>query len=57
MSIDSARFRKPVLPGDVLRLELEMLAFRRNACKISGKTYVNGQVAAEATFMSIIVEK
>jgi UDP-3-O-[3-hydroxymyristoyl] N-acetylglucosamine deacetylase/3-hydroxyacyl-[acyl-carrier-protein] dehydratase len=57
MSIDNARFRKPVVPGDVLRLELEMLALRRNTCKIAGKAYVNGQVATEATFMSVIVDK
>ena len=57
MSVDRARFRKPVVPGDVLRFELEMQALRRNTCKISGKAYVDGQVAAEATFMSAIVDR
>ncbi|NIP44525.1 MAG: bifunctional UDP-3-O-[3-hydroxymyristoyl] N-acetylglucosamine deacetylase/3-hydroxyacyl-ACP dehydratase [candidate division Zixibacteria bacterium] len=57
MSIDNARFRRPVVPGDVLRMELEMVALRRNTCKISGKTYVDGQVVTEATFMSVIVDK
>ncbi len=57
MSIEHAKFRKPVLPGDVLRFELELKALRRNTCKIAGKAYVDGQVAAEATFMSAIVDR
>jgi len=57
MSIDHARFRKPVVPGDILRLDLELVALRRSTCKIAGKAYVNGQVVAEATFMSAIVDR
>lgn len=57
MTIENARFRKPVVPGDVLRLELEMLTLRRSICKITGKAYVNGQVAADATFKSVIVDR
>jgi beta-hydroxyacyl-ACP dehydratase FabZ len=57
MSIENARFRKPVVPGDVLRMELEMVALRRNTCKIAGKTYVDGQVVTEARFMSVIVDR
>ena len=57
MSVERARFRKPVVPGDVLRFELEMQALRRNTCKISGKAYVDGKVAADAVFMSAIVDK
>jgi len=57
MSIEHAKFRKPVLPGDVLRFELELVALRRSACKIAGKAYVDGQVATEATFMSVVVDK
>jgi UDP-3-O-[3-hydroxymyristoyl] N-acetylglucosamine deacetylase / 3-hydroxyacyl-[acyl-carrier-protein] dehydratase len=57
MGIDHARFRKTVVPGDVIRLELEMIAYRRNTCKIAAKAYVDGKVATEATFMTIIVDR
>lgn len=57
MSIDNARFRKPVMPGDQLRFELEMHAFRRNACKMSGKAFVDGTVVANADFMAMVMDR
>lgn len=57
MSIDGVKFRKPVVPGDQLRLELEMLSFRRNTCRMQGKVYVDGKVVTEATLMAAIVDK
>ena len=57
MGIDSVRFRKPVVPGDTLRLEVEMLSMRRGTCKISGKAYVGEALAAEAEMMAAIVDK
>ncbi len=47
--IDGARFRRKVVPGDVLELEGEILMFRRRLCKVAAKARVDGEVAAEAT--------
>ena len=57
MAIDNAKFRKPVLPGDRLRFELEMKAFRRSACKMSGKTFVDEDLVASADFMAMVVDR
>ena len=57
MSIDNAKFRKPVTPGDQLFFELEMQSFRRNACKMSGKTVVDGNVVASADFMAMVIDR
>lgn len=57
MSIDNAKFRRPVTPGDQLRFELEMKVFRRNTCKMSGKTFVGGEVVAEADFMAMVIDR
>ncbi len=57
MSIDNAKFRKPVMPGDQLRFELVMTAFRRNTCKMSGVAYVEDTVVASADFMAMVVDK
>jgi 3-hydroxyacyl-[acyl-carrier-protein] dehydratase len=48
VGIDKARFRKPVLPGDVLRLELELLKIRRGIYTFTGKAYVESNLVAEA---------
>ncbi|MDZ7708131.1 MAG: 3-hydroxyacyl-ACP dehydratase FabZ [Trueperaceae bacterium] len=47
--IDGARFRRKVVPGDVLSLEGEILMFRRRLCKVAAQALVDGEVAAEAT--------
>ncbi|MDX9856417.1 MAG: bifunctional UDP-3-O-[3-hydroxymyristoyl] N-acetylglucosamine deacetylase/3-hydroxyacyl-ACP dehydratase [candidate division Zixibacteria bacterium] len=57
MSIDNAKFRRPVVPGDQLRFELEMHAFRRNACKMSGRAFVDGTEVAGADFMAMVVDR
>jgi 3-hydroxyacyl-[acyl-carrier-protein] dehydratase len=48
VGIDKAKFRKPVVPGDVLRLEIEALNFRRGIYTFSGKAYVGSTLVAEA---------
>ncbi|MFQ5599520.1 MAG: bifunctional UDP-3-O-[3-hydroxymyristoyl] N-acetylglucosamine deacetylase/3-hydroxyacyl-ACP dehydratase [Candidatus Krumholzibacteriia bacterium] len=55
--IDNARFRRPVRPGDQLRFELKLLRFGRSLCKMEGKTYVDGDLVAEAVLLSSIVER
>ncbi|MDH4223296.1 MAG: bifunctional UDP-3-O-[3-hydroxymyristoyl] N-acetylglucosamine deacetylase/3-hydroxyacyl-ACP dehydratase [candidate division Zixibacteria bacterium] len=58
MGMDGVRFRKPVLPGDQLRLELEMIQFRKGgACKMQGKAFLGDELAAEAILMATVVEK
>lgn len=57
MSIDNAKFRKPVTPGDQLRFELEMHAFRRNTCKMSGKTFIGEDLVASADFMAMVIDR
>jgi len=57
MGIDNARFRKPVLPGDQLIFELTMNAFRRNACKMTGRALVDNALVASADFMAMVVDR
>lgn len=47
--IERARFRKQVVPGDQLRIEVNVLVWRTTAVKMEGKAYVDGKVACEAT--------
>jgi len=57
MSIDNAKFRKPVQPGDQLRFVLEMKAFRRGACRMTGKAFVEEKLVAQADFMAMVVDR
>jgi UDP-3-O-[3-hydroxymyristoyl] N-acetylglucosamine deacetylase/3-hydroxyacyl-[acyl-carrier-protein] dehydratase len=57
MSIDGVKFRKPVVPGDQLRFELEMLKFRGKTCRMRGVAYVDGQPVTEAEMMAAIVDR
>jgi UDP-3-O-[3-hydroxymyristoyl] N-acetylglucosamine deacetylase/3-hydroxyacyl-[acyl-carrier-protein] dehydratase len=57
LGIDGVRFRKPIMPGDQIRFELDMIQFRRGTCKMQGKALVDGVVAAEATLMATIVDR
>jgi 3-hydroxyacyl-[acyl-carrier-protein] dehydratase len=56
MSIDNCRFRTPVRPGDVLRMEVNVVFHRRGIFKFHGKAHVNGEIAAEADFAAALVE-
>jgi len=55
--IEKARFRRPVVPGDQLRIEVEVRAWRRTAARLEGKAYVDGKVAAEATVTCRLVPR
>lgn len=55
--IDKARFRKPVLPGDQLRLELELVALKLRVCKMRGLAYVGSDLVAEADLLASIVAR
>jgi len=56
MSIDEARFRQPVRPGDVLRLHVEVLRARGDLFKFRGVAKVGDKTAAEAEFAAMVVE-
>jgi UDP-3-O-[3-hydroxymyristoyl] N-acetylglucosamine deacetylase/3-hydroxyacyl-[acyl-carrier-protein] dehydratase len=57
MGIDKAKFRKPVVPGDQLRFELEMIKLRMKTCKMKGRAFVDGGLVAEAELTSVVVDK
>ena len=57
MSLDNVKWRKPVIPGDQLVFEVEMIQFRRNVCKLRGVGKVDGKVVAEADMMAGIVDR
>ncbi len=54
--IDNARFRRQVVPGDQLRIEVEVLKLRGRVGKARGRALVNGDLAAEAEFMFAVGE-
>jgi 3-hydroxyacyl-[acyl-carrier-protein] dehydratase len=54
--VDAARFRRPVIPGDQLRVEVNVLTFRGPFCKVAGFARVNGELAVEATVMCAMVD-
>ncbi|HET9795819.1 MAG TPA: 3-hydroxyacyl-ACP dehydratase FabZ [Thermoanaerobaculia bacterium] len=54
--IDACKFRRPVIPGDQLRLELEIVSAKLRLCKARGRALVDGKLCAEAVILSSIVE-
>ena len=56
MSIDEARFRQPVRPGDVLRMHVEVLRARGDIFKFKGRALVGEKLVAEAQFAAMVVE-
>ena len=57
MSLDNVKFRRPVLPGDQLRMEVEMLQNRGRTCRLKGLAYVDGALVAEAEMMARVVDR
>ncbi len=55
--IEEAKFRRPVVPGDQIRYEVEVLRLRSTFCRFSGKVLVDGQIAAEAILSSAMVDR
>ena len=56
MAIDDAKFRKPVEPGVLLRLEVEFVQKRSRVCKFAGRAFVGDDLAAEANFTAMIAD-
>jgi 3-hydroxyacyl-[acyl-carrier-protein] dehydratase len=57
VAVDGARFRKPVVPGDQLKVEMTVLNWRGDFCKLEGRATVDGKLAAEATLMCKMVDR
>ena len=57
MSIEKAKFRRPVVPGDQINLEVNVLQHRGNVWKFSGNAIVDEKVAAEAEFTAMVIDK
>ena len=57
MTVDSARFRKPVVPGCVLKLDVELIRSKRNVYKFNGKATVDGNVVSQAIFSAMIMDR
>lgn len=56
-SIERARFRRPVVPGDQVRFEIDVIRHRGSVGKLEGKALVDGKVAAEARLSSTMVDR
>jgi len=56
MAIEGAKFRQPVEPGVLLRLEVEFVQKRPSVCKFAGRALIDGKVAAEANFTAMIAD-
>jgi 3-hydroxyacyl-[acyl-carrier-protein] dehydratase len=56
MAIDEAKFRMPVEPGVLLRLEVEFVQKRAMVCKFAGRALIDGKVAAQANFTAMIAD-
>ena len=56
-AIERARFRRPVVPGDQVRYEIEVVRHRGKVGKLAGKAIVDGKVAAEARLSSTMVDR
>ncbi len=56
MAIDGAKFRKPVEPGVLLKLEVTFVQKRSAVCKFAGRALVDGQLVAEANFTAMIAD-
>lgn len=57
MSIEKAKFRKPVVPGDQLRFEVSLLQHRNTVWKLSGKAFVDDKLVTEAEFTAMVPEQ
>jgi len=56
MAIDSAKFRQPVEPGVLLRLEVDFVQKRTSVCKFAGRAFVGDKLACEANFTAMIAD-
>ena len=56
-AIERAKFRKPIVPGDQVRIEVEVIVWRSSAVKLRGMAYVDGKLACEAVISCALVDR
>jgi 3-hydroxyacyl-[acyl-carrier-protein] dehydratase len=56
-TMNDVKFRRPVIPGDQLRVEVDILSWKGDRCKTQGKAYVDGNLAAQATLFCLMVDR
>jgi len=52
--IDKAKFRKPIVPGDQIRIEVDILKLKNRICQIRGKAMIEGEIAAEGEILAAV---
>ena len=57
MSVDKVKWRKPVVPGDQLIMELDVISFKGDICKLAAKASVDGKVVSEGELMAMAVHR
>ncbi len=57
MTLDNIKFRRPVVPGDQIRQEVEMVQLRGRVCRMKGVAYVDGVVVCEAEMMAMVMDR
>ena len=56
-SMNNVKFRRPIVPGDQMRVEVSILAWKGDLCKVEGKAFVDGKLSTEATLMCVMVDR
>jgi len=56
-SMNDVKFRRPVIPGDQLRVEVDILTWKGDLCKIQAKAFVGDNLTTEATLMCVMVDR
>jgi beta-hydroxyacyl-ACP dehydratase FabZ len=56
-SMNDVKFRRPVVPGDQLRIEVNVLAWKGDLCKIEAKAFVDGSLATEAKMLCVMADR
>lgn len=56
-SMNNVKFRRPVVPGDQLRLEVNIVAWKGDLCKIEAKAFVDNKLCTEANMMCVMVDR
>lgn len=57
MTLDKVKFRRPVVPGDQLRSEVEVIQLRGRNCRLKGTATVDGHIVAEAEMLARLVDR
>jgi 3-hydroxyacyl-[acyl-carrier-protein] dehydratase len=56
-SMSDVKFRRPVVPGDQLRVEVDIAVWKGDLCKIKAKAFVDGNLTAEATMLCVMADR